>query len=177
LLISDAFIDGDPVAPILGDNIIYGESLRCMLRHVARMEHAITSLFDYYVRKPEDYGVVEFNSEGAVASIEEKPAKPRSSYAVTGLYYFANRMCDKVSNATPSARGELEITSVNQAYLEEGGLRVHVLGRGVAWLYMDTHDSLLEVRNFVATMENRQGLKNSFRSGLIDGSQLARLAA
>ena len=131
-VIGEAFIAGDPVALILGDNIFYGEGLGRMLRDAARMEYATANLFAYYVSKPEDYGVVEFDGDGAVVSIEEKPAQPRSSYAVTGLYYYDGRVCDMVRGTTPSARGELEITSVNQAYLEEGGLRVHVLGRGVA---------------------------------------------
>ena len=156
-VIGETFIAGDPVALILGDNIFYGEGLGRMLRHAARMEHATASLFAYYVSNPEDYGVVEFNSEGAIASIEEKPAKPRSSYAVTGLYYFDGRASDKVRNAAPSARGELEITSVNQAYLEEGGLRVHVLGRGVAWLDMGTHDTLLEARIFSPQWKTGRG--------------------
>jgi glucose-1-phosphate thymidylyltransferase len=182
-VIGETFIAGDPVALILGDNIFYGEGLGRMLRDAARMEHATASLFAYYVSNPQDYGVVEFDSAGAVASIEEKPATPRSSYAVTGLYYYDSRVCKIVRGLTPSARGELEITSVNQAYLKGGGLRVHVLGRGVAWLDMGTHDSLLEAGNFVATVENRQGLKIAcpeeiaFRRGLIDGQQLARLAA
>ena len=182
-VIGEAFIAGDPVALILGDNIYYGEGLGRMLRDAARMENASASLFAYYVNKPQDYGVVEFDGDGAVVSIEEKPATPRSSYAVTGLYYYDGRVCDMVRGMTPSARGELEITNVNQAYLEGGGLRVHVLGRGVAWLDMGTHESLLEAGNFVATVENRQGLKIAcpeeiaFRRGLIDGQQLARLAA
>jgi glucose-1-phosphate thymidylyltransferase len=182
-VIGETFIAGDPVALIPGDNIFYGEGLGRMLRDAARMEHATASLFAYYVSNPQDYGVVEFDSAGAVASIEEKPATPRSSYAVTGLYYYDSRVCKIVRGLTPSARGELEITSVNQAYLKGGGLRVHVLGRGVAWLDMGTHDSLLEAGNFVATVENRQGLKIAcpeeivFRRGLIDGQQLARLAA
>ncbi len=182
-LIGEEFIAGDPVALILGDNIFYGEGLGRMLRQAGRMEYATASVFAYYVNRPEEYGVVEFDAEGGVVSIEEKPAKPRSSYAVTGLYYYDGRVCDMVRGTKPSARGELEITSVNQVYLEEGGLRVHVLGRGVAWLDMGTHESLLNAGNFVATVENRQGLKIAcpeeiaFRRGLIDGDQLARLAA
>jgi glucose-1-phosphate thymidylyltransferase len=181
-IIGEAFIAGDPVALILGDNIFYGEGLGRMLRQAARMESATAGLFAYYVNKPEDYGVVEFDAEGAVVSIEEKPAEPRSSYAVTGLYYYDGRVCDMTRGIAPSGRGELEITSVNQAYLEEGGLHVHLLGRGVAWLDMGTHESLLEAGNFVATVEKRQGLKiscpeeNAFRRGLIDGRQLAALA-
>jgi glucose-1-phosphate thymidylyltransferase len=182
-LIGEDFIAGDPVALILGDNIFYGEGLGRMLRQAARMEYATASVFAYYVNSPEEYGVVEFDGDGAVVSIEEKPAKPRSSYAVTGLYYYDGRVCDITRGTSPSARGELEITSVNQAYLKEGGLRVHVLGRGVAWLDMGTHESLLNAGNFVATVENRQGLKIAcpeeiaYRRGLIDGAQLARLAA
>ncbi len=178
----EAFIAGDPVALILGDNIFYGEGLGRMLRQAARMESATASLFAYCVNKPQDYGVVEFAADGAVVSIEEKPAAPRSPYAVTGLYYYDGRVCDMVRGIAPSGRGELEITSVNQAYLEEGGLRVQLLGRGTAWLDMGTHESLLEAGNFVATVEKRQGLKIScpeeiaFRRGLIDGQQLAALA-
>ena len=181
-VIGETFIAGDPVALILGDNIFYGEGLGRMLRQAARMDYATAAVFAYYVSKPNDYGVVEFDDDGAVVSIEEKPAKPRSSYAVTGLYYYDCRVCDVVRGIAPSARGELETTSVNQAYLEEGGLRIHVLGRGVAWLDMGTHESLLEAGNFVATVENRQGLKIAcpeeiaFRRGLIDDRQLARLA-
>jgi glucose-1-phosphate thymidylyltransferase len=182
-IIGAEFIAGEPVALILGDNIFYGEGLGRMLRQAARMDNATATLFAYYVKQPEHYGVVEFDKNGAVVSIEEKPAHPRSSYAVTGLYFYDGRVGEMVRDIAPSGRGELEITSVNQAYLREGGLRVHVLGRGVAWLDMGTHESLLEAGNFVATMENRQGLKIAcpeeiaFRRGLIDGAQLARLAA
>ena len=182
-IIGEEFINGDPVALILGDNIYYGEGLGCMLRQAARLENTSANLFAYYVKQPADYGVVEFDQKGAVVSIEEKPAQPRSSYAVTGLYFYDGRVSEMVRNITPSARGELEITSVNQAYLQEGGLRVHVLGRGVAWLDMGTHKSLLEAGNFVATVENRQGLKIAcpeeiaFRRGLIDGAQLDHLTA
>ncbi len=182
-IIGEDFIAGESVALILGDNIYYGEGFGRMLRQAARMEYATANLFAYYVKQPEAYGVVEFDESGAVVSIEEKPEAPRSSYAVTGLYYYDSRVCDMVRSIEPSARGELEITSINQAYLEEGGLRVNVLGRGVAWLDMGTHESLLEAGNFVATVENRQGLKIAcpeeiaFRRGLIDAARLAELAA
>jgi len=131
-VVGEAFIAGDPVALILGDNIFFGEGLGRMLRQAARMENSSASLFAYYVNKAEDYGVVELDANGAVVSIEEKPAKPRSSYAVTGLYYYDGGVCDIVRGMTPSACGELEITSVNQAYHQAGGLHVHMLGRGVA---------------------------------------------
>ncbi|MBT5039957.1 MAG: glucose-1-phosphate thymidylyltransferase RfbA [Rhodospirillaceae bacterium] len=182
-IIGEDFIAGEAVALILGDNIYYGEGFGRMLRQAARMEYATANLFAYYVKQPEDYGVVEFDESGAVVSIEEKPETPRSSYAVTGLYYYDSRVCDMVRSIEPSARGELEITSINQAYLNEGGLRVNVLGRGVAWLDMGTHESLLDAGNFVATVENRQGLKIAcpeeiaFRRGLIDAAQLEQLAA
>lgn len=182
-IIGEDFIAGEQVALILGDNIYYGEGLGRMLRQAARMEYATANLFAYYVKQPEEYGVVEFDEGGAVVSIEEKPVAPRSSYAVTGLYFYDGRVCDMVRSIEPSARGELEITSINQAYLGEGGLRVNVLGRGVAWLDMGTHESLLEAGNFVATVENRQGLKIAcpeeiaFRRGLIDAARLAELAA
>ena len=182
-IIGEDFIAGEPVALILGDNIFYGEGFGRMLRQAARMEHATANLFAYYVKHPENYGVVEFGENGAVVSIEEKPDAPRSSYAVTGLYYYDGRVSEMVRSIQPSGRGELEITSINQAYLKEGGLRVQVLGRGIAWLDMGTHESLLEASNFFATVENRQGLKIAcpeeiaFRRGLIDGAELARLAA
>lgn len=180
-LIGEAFLAGSAVAMVLGDNVFYGEGLGRVLR---RASHASdpAALFAYYVQNPEDYGVVEFDADGAVRSIEEKPARPRSSYAVTGLYFYDARVPTIARALRPSARGELEITDLNRRYLEEGGLKVHVLGRGAAWLDMGTHDSLLEASNFVATMERRQGLKIAcpeeiaFRRGLIGLDQLRALA-
>ena len=182
LVIGEAFAAGAPLALILGDNIFHGEGLGRILRAAAAMDDG-ARLFAYYVDRPEQYGVVEFAADGTVRSIEEKPREPRSSYAVTGLYFYDGR-APQIARATqPSARGELEITAVNQAYLSERKLQVHLLGRGIAWLDMGTHDSLLEASNFVATMERRQGLKIAcpeevaLRRGLIGVEQLRALAA
>ena len=182
LLIGADFIGSDPVCLVLGDNLFYGHGLPEQLRAAAARERGAT-VFAYYVRDPERYGVVEFDGAGKAVGLEEKPAAPRSHYAVTGLYFY-DADCVAVARAlAPSARGELEITDVNRAYLGRGALQVEVLGRGVAWLDTGTHASLLQAANFVETVEARQGLKIccpeeiAYRQGFIDRAQLARLAA
>ncbi len=181
-LIGERFIAGDPVSLILGDNIFYGEGLGRILRNAARLETG-AKVFAQFVKDPERYGVAEFDRKGRVISIEEKPAHPRSHYAVTGLYFYDGGVCEVARNLKPSARGELEITSVNQAYLARGNLEVELLGRGIAWLDTGTHEALLEATNFVASIQHRQGLQvaspeeTAFRMGLIDAAQLRRLAA
>lgn len=185
--IADAFIVGsdfvgnNPVVLLLGDNIFYGEGMGRLLRSVVPTDDGAL-VFAYYVRDPERYGVAEFDAQGRVISIEEKPAAPKSSYAVTGLYCYDRQVCDVARNIAPSARGELEITAVNQWYLSQDKLRVEVLGRGVAWLDTGTHDALIDASNYVASIERRQGLKISapeeiaYRRGFIDEEQLMRLA-
>tara|TARA_R110000868_G_scaffold29049_2_gene108030 strand:+ start:16633 stop:17526 length:894 start_codon:yes stop_codon:yes gene_type:complete len=181
-LIGKDFIAGDPVTLILGDNIFYGEGFGQILQARGPVDEG-AQVFAYYVNDPERYGVAEFDENGAVVSLEEKPEKPKSSYAVTGLYSYDGQVSDVAAAITPSARGELEITAVNQWYLEHGLLRAVVLGRGIAWLDTGTHDALLEAGNFVATIERRQGLKIAapeeiaYRRKLIDEEQLLRLAA
>lgn len=180
-LIGADFIGTDRVALVLGDNIFYGHGLPEMLRRAAEQESGAT-VFAYFVRDPERYGVVAFDATGRAISIEEKPAKPKSNYAVTGLYFYDNRIIEIAKGLQPSARGELEITDANRAYLETGELRVEVLGRGFAWLDTGTHDSLIEASTYVATVEKRQGLKIScieeiaYRMGYISAEQLRRLA-
>jgi len=180
-LVGAQFVAGDPVILILGDNIFYGEGFGQMLLGASRA-HDGALVFAYYVDNPGQYGVVEFGHDGRVISIEEKPTRPKSSYAVTGLYCYDGRVCDVARSIEPSARGELEITSVNQWYLSKQALRVELLGRGVAWLDTGTHAALLEAGNFVATIERRQGLKIAapeeiaYRRKLIDEEQLLRLA-
>jgi glucose-1-phosphate thymidylyltransferase len=180
-LIGEEFLAGERCALVLGDNIFFGHELSRLLA-VATARTAGASVFAYYVRDPQNYGVVEFAADGRVLSLEEKPAQPKSSYAVTGLYFYDERVCDFARQVVPSARGELEITSINQRYLDLGALEVEPLGRGVAWLDTGTHDSLLEAGNFVATIERRQGLRIAcpeeiaYRLGLIDEIQLKRLA-
>ncbi len=154
------FVGTDSVALILGDNIFYGQGLFSQLQRAARIEKGAT-IFGYRVSDPERYGVAEIDREGKVTSIEEKPKHPKSDYAVTGLYFYDNRVLDIAANLDPSARGELEITDVNNAYLEKGELTLEVMGRGVAWLDTGTHSSLLEASNFIETIEKRQGLKIS----------------
>ncbi|MCG3154942.1 MAG: Glucose-1-phosphate thymidylyltransferase [bacterium] len=180
-LIGADFIGTDRVALVLGDNIFYGHGLPEMLRRATEQESGAT-VFAYFVRDPERYGVVAFDATGRAISIEEKPAKPKSNYAVTGLYFYDNRIIEIAKRLQPSARGELEITDANRAYLETGELRVEVLGRGFAWLDTGTHDSLIEASTYVATVEKRQGLKIScieeiaYRMGYISAEQLRRLA-
>jgi glucose-1-phosphate thymidylyltransferase len=181
-IIGESFIDGDPVALILGDNIFYGESLSAMLRNAAQLSSG-ARVFAYYVTDPERYGVVNFDDSGRALDIQEKPANPRSSYAVTGLYFYDSNVCSLAHSLRPSQRGELEITDLNSIYLERGELEVSILGRGTAWLDTGTHESLLDAGNFIATIENRQGLKIAcpeeiaFRQGWIDKAQLQELAS
>ena len=180
-IIGADFLAGAPSAMVLGDNIFYGHDLQPLLCAAdARTEGA--TVFAYHVHDPERYGVVEFDAQGRVLSIEEKPARPKSNFAVTGLYFYDAQVVDIARTVQPSSRGELEITSVNQAYLERGQLNVQIMKRGYAWLDTGTHDSLLEAGQFIATLERRQGLKIAcpeeiaWRQGWIDDEQLARLA-
>ena len=181
-LIGEAFIDGEPCALVLGDNIFYGHDFKPLLDSAMRREKG-ASVFAYHVLDPERYGVAEFGADGKVLSIEEKPASPRSSYAVTGLYFYDSRVVEFARALRPSPRGELEITDLNRLYLEHGELHVEVMGRGYAWLDTGTHDSLLDASQFIATIEKRQGLKVAcpeeiaWRSGWIDGERLEKLAA
>lgn len=181
-LIGRAFLDGAPVALVLGDNIFYGHELPRVLREADRHRDGAT-VFAYHVKDPQRYGVVSFGADGQATSIEEKPAQPLSNFAVTGLYFYGNEVCDIAASLKPSARGELEITAVNQQYLAQGRLKVQTLGRGYAWLDTGTHDSLLEASQFIHTLEQRQGLKVAcpeevaWRNGWITDSQLQELAA
>ena len=180
-LIGADFIGGDRVALVLGDNIFYGQSFSRVLREVAAREKGAT-IFGYYVRDPREYGVVEFDESGKALSIEEKPENPKSNYAVPGLYFYDNDVVEIARNVKPSARGELEITSVNNEYLRRGTLRVETLGRGFAWLDTGNHDSLLDAADFVAAFQKRQGLYIScieeiaYKRGFIDREQLLALA-
>jgi len=180
-ILGEEFIGDDNVCLILGDNIFYGYNFSNILEEAAALEDG-SIVFGYYVNDPERYGVVEFDSVGKVISIEEKPEIPKSNYAVTGLYFYSNDVVEKAKNLKPSKRGELEITDLNRIYLEEGRLSLKIMGRGMAWLDTGTHDSLLEASNFIATIENRQGLKVAcieeiaFRNGYIDKEQLLKLA-
>ena len=180
-LIGADFIGGDRVALVLGDNIFYGQSFSRVLREVAAREKGAT-IFGYYVRDPREYGVVEFDESGKALSIEEKPEKPKSNYAVPGLYFYDNDVVEIARNVKPSARGELEITSVNNEYLRRGKLRVETLGRGFAWLDTGNHDSLLDAADFVVAFQKRQGLYIScieeiaYKRGFIDKEQLLLLA-
>jgi glucose-1-phosphate thymidylyltransferase len=180
-VIGREFIDGHPSALILGDNIFHGHDLGLELQHAAKRESGAT-VFAYHVHDPERYGVVEFDENFRALSIEEKPAKPRSSYAVTGLYFYDSQVCDIAAGIKPSARGELEITDVNKHYLEAGQLEVEIMGRGYAWLDTGTHDSLLEASSFIATLQKRQGLmvacpeEIAYRAKWISADQLVELA-
>ncbi len=180
-LIGKDFIAGDPSALILGDNIFYGHDLEGLLKSADENEKGAT-VFAYHVTDPERYGVVEFDSEKRALSIEEKPQSPKSNYAVTGLYFYDQTVCDVASEIVPSERGELEITDVNKHYLNEGSLKVETMGRGFAWLDTGTHDSLLEAGSFIATLQKRQGLQVAcpeeiaFRKNWIDAEAVVRLA-
>ena len=180
-IIGEEFIGDDRVAMILGDNIFYGQGFTGLLREVARREEGAT-IFGYQVRDPQRFGVVEFDKQKNVVSIEEKPDKPKSSYAVTGLYFYDNDVVDIAKSITPSERGELEITDVNKTYLEEGNLKVELLGRGFAWLDTGTHEALLEAATFVEIIERRQGLKIAcpeevaLRNGWVDTEQVLSIA-
>lgn len=180
-LIGADFIGNDSVALVLGDNIFYGQSFSRVLREVAAREKGAT-IFGYYVRDPREYGVVEFDENGRALSIEEKPAKPKSNYAVPGLYFYDNDVVEIARNVKPSARGEIEITSVNNEYLNRGSLMVETLGRGFAWLDTGSHDSLLDAADFVAAFQKRQGLYIScieeiaYKRGFITKEQLLKLA-
>lgn len=180
-IIGADFIGNDSVALILGDNIFYGQSFSRILRETAARKEGAT-IFGYYVRDPREYGVVEFDESGKATSIEEKPEKPRSNYAVPGLYFYDNDVIEIAANVKPSARGEIEITSVNNEYLNRGRLHVETLGRGFAWLDTGNHDSMLEAANFVAAFQKRQGLYIScieeiaYKRGFISKEQLIKLA-
>ncbi len=180
-IIGEEFIGKDSVALVLGDNIFYGQSFSKLLREVASREKGAT-IFGYYVRDPREYGVVEFDENKKAVSIEEKPANPKSNYAVPGLYFYDNDVVDIAKNVKPSARGEIEITAVNNAYLLRGDLSVETMGRGFAWLDTGNHDSLLDAANFVAAFQKRQGLYIScieeiaYKRGFIDRDQLLKLA-
>jgi len=180
-IIGEEFIGDDKVCMVLGDNIFYGFDFSRTLRDAATLEDGAV-VFGYYVNDPERYGVAEFDANGKVLSLEEKPAQPKSNYAVTGLYFYSNDVIKKSIGLKPSKRGELEITDLNRLYLEEGRLSLKMMGRGMAWLDTGTHDSLLEASNFIATIENRQGLKIAcleeiaFRNGYITKEQLLKLA-
>ncbi len=180
-LIGEAFLGGEPSVLVLGDNIFYGHDLhRLLASAMARREGA--TVFAYHVQDPERYGVAEFDDGGKVLSIEEKPAQPKSSYAVTGLYFYDETVVARAKGLKPSARGELEITDLNRLYLDEGALGVEIMGRGYAWLDTGTHESLLDASQFIATLEHRQGLKVAcpeelaYRQGWIDAAQLEGLA-
>ncbi|WP_028874149.1 glucose-1-phosphate thymidylyltransferase RfbA [Tepidiphilus margaritifer] len=180
-LIGEAFIGNSPSALVLGDNIFYGQDFPELLAHAAQRSQGAT-VFAYHVQDPERYGVVSFDAQGRAISIEEKPKAPKSNYAVTGLYFYDAQVVDIARAVRPSSRGELEITSVNQVYLERGQLNVQIMGRGYAWLDTGTHDSLLDAGQFIATLERRQGLKIAcpeeiaWRQGWIDTAQLHRQA-
>ena len=183
-IIGEEFIGKDAVALVLGDNIFYGQSFSKVLRSAAERTESQpgATIFGYYVRDPREYGVVEFDEEGTAISIEEKPANPKSNYAVPGLYFYDNSVVEIAKNVKPSARGEIEITSVNNEYLQRGNLKVETLGRGFAWLDTGNHDMLLAAADFVSAFQKRQGLYIScieeiaYKRGFIDAEQLKKLA-
>ncbi|MEO9531323.1 MAG: glucose-1-phosphate thymidylyltransferase RfbA [Crocinitomicaceae bacterium] len=180
-ILGEEFIGDDSVCLVLGDNIFYGYGLSSILQRAAEIEEGAV-VFGYYVNDPQRYGVVEFDENKKAIGLEEKPANPKSNYAVTGLYYYDNSVIEKAKALKPSPRGELEITDLNRLYLEEGTLQTELLGRGMAWLDTGTHESLIQASNFIASIEQRQGLKVScleeiaFRKGYIDAAQLRKLA-
>lgn len=180
-LIGEQFLNGAPSALVLGDNIFYGHDFQRLLE-IANAQTTGSTVFAYHVQDPERYGVVEFDAQGKVLSLEEKPAQPKSNYAVTGLYFYDSQVVDLAKSLKPSPRGELEITDLNKLYLQQGQLNVQLMGRGYAWLDTGTHDSLLEAGQFIATLEQRQGLKVAcpeeiaFRASWIDAAQLEKLA-
>jgi len=181
-IIGETFLGNSPSALVLGDNIYYGHDFASLLSN-ANQRTTGASVFAYHVHDPERYGVAEFDADGKVLSLEEKPASPKSNYAVTGLYFYDQQVVDIAKQIKPSPRGELEITDVNRAYLEQGNLSVEIMGRGYAWLDTGTHESLLEASQFISTLENRQGLKVAcpeeiaYRQKWISGDQLEALAA
>jgi len=180
-IIGESFIGDDPVCMVLGDNIFYGHGLAEDLQRVARIDAGAT-VYGYYVKDPQRYGVVDFDDQGNALSIEEKPACPRSNYAITGLYFYDNEVISMAKTLKPSPRGELEITDINTAYLRQGKLGVEVLGRGTAWLDTGTHESLLDAANYIQIVEDRQGLKIAcpeeiaYRMGYISKTELEQLA-
>lgn len=180
-IIGKDFVGNDPSALVLGDNIFYGHDLSKQLKHASDKEKG-ASVFAYHVHDPERYGVVDFDENGVATSLEEKPLKPKSNYAVTGLYFYDNDVIDMAANLKPSPRGELEITDLNKIYLENKQLSVEIMGRGYAWLDTGTHESLIEASNFIQTIEKRQGLKVccpeeiAYRSGYITAEQVEKLA-
>jgi glucose-1-phosphate thymidylyltransferase len=181
-LIGEGFIGTEPAALILGDNIFYGHGLSQTLKNASSLQEGAL-VFGYYVNDPERYGVVEFDQDGKAISLEEKPSRPKSKYAVTGLYFYGNDVIEKAKTLKPSARGELEITDLNRLYMDEHKLQVEIFGRGMAWLDTGTHESLLQASNYIHTIEKRQGLKIScieeiaFKKGYISKDQLLFLAS